>query len=208
MAHDADVATTFPGAADARHWLALLSACDSRRGDHHVTGVLADFHRAWRGMRRAPGFSAIAAGTLALGIAAATTVFALVDGVLLKPIGGVRLDDVFVLSLTDQRNQDRVLREADFRELAGNHPAEVSAMSGTSDWLRTIARIPGRADEVAFQGLSGEAADVLGLRAQLGRWIVPADDRAQGTDDRTSHYAWPRISRLRCRRGGARGGPQ
>jgi predicted permease len=147
-----------------------------------VTDVLSDFRRAWRGIRRAPGFSALAVCTLGLGIAAAATVFALVDGVLHERIGGVRLDDVFVLSLADRRGQAHALREPQFRELAANPPAEVASIIGVTDWMQTVGRIYGRADELAFQGLSGHAADVLGLRAQLGRWIVPDDDRAEETE--------------------------
>jgi putative ABC transport system permease protein len=48
---------------------------------------IATFVRpAWRSLRRAPAFTITAAATLVIGIAAAVAIFALVDGVLLRPL--------------------------------------------------------------------------------------------------------------------------
>jgi len=47
---------------------------------------LPDVRDALRGLKYARGFSLMAIGTLGLGIAAATTVFSLIDAVLLRPL--------------------------------------------------------------------------------------------------------------------------
>ena len=44
-----------------------------------------DFRAAWRSLRRAPAFAAVAALTLALGVAATTAIYSVVDAVLLRP---------------------------------------------------------------------------------------------------------------------------
>ena len=56
------------------------------RGGMKMTGLWNDVRFALRGLFRAPGFTAITIGTLALGIGATTTIFTVVNGVLLKPL--------------------------------------------------------------------------------------------------------------------------
>lgn len=56
-----------------------------RRRDR-LGAMLADMRHALRQFRRAPGFTALAVATLALGIGATTTIFTLVDRVLLRPL--------------------------------------------------------------------------------------------------------------------------
>jgi predicted permease len=64
--------------------------------------IATDFRLAWRRLRKNPLFSAGVIGTLALGLAAATSIYTVVDGVLLKPL--------------PFRDADRLVRvSADFR---------------------------------------------------------------------------------------------
>jgi hypothetical protein len=61
-----------------------------------------DLRLAWRGLARARGFTLAAVLTLAAGIAGATTMFALVEGVLLRPLP-VREQDRLILAWQELR---------------------------------------------------------------------------------------------------------
>src|SRR4029453_5869311 len=60
---------------------------DERQGSL-LSGVRRDIAYAFRQLRRAPGFTTAAAGTLALGIGATSAIFSLVWAVILKPLPG------------------------------------------------------------------------------------------------------------------------
>jgi hypothetical protein len=47
--------------------------------------LMRDWKQAWRQLRRRPGLSIAIVVTLGLGIGAASTVFSLVEGILLRP---------------------------------------------------------------------------------------------------------------------------
>ena len=57
-----------------------------------------ELRHAFRSLRHSPWYSATVIGVSALGIALATTVFAVVDGVLFKPLPYARATEVFGLS--------------------------------------------------------------------------------------------------------------
>src|SRR5262249_37732574 len=62
-----------------------------------------DLRIAWRGLCRAPGFTAAAVIVLALGIAGTTTMYALIEGVLLRPLP-VRAQAWLVLAWQELRS--------------------------------------------------------------------------------------------------------
>ena len=85
----------------SRRWRpSPLSPVSSRRGarpgpirwtpceptEGNMSELLRHLRYGWRSLRRTPGFAAIAIATLALGIGATTTIFTVVNGVLLRPM--------------------------------------------------------------------------------------------------------------------------
>jgi predicted permease len=147
-----------------------------------MTDLRLDVRDAWRACRRAPGFVAVAVLTLALGVAATTTVFTIVYGALLKPVAGMRADGVFFLDQDNARHLGAPMLESEFRALAVDSSAIVELGAVSPIATPTVARVPGRADEVLIQGLSGNAARLFDLHTQVGRWINEDDDHGQGSE--------------------------
>jgi hypothetical protein len=58
---------------------------DAARGSD-MSGLLEDLRTALRSLRHARSFSAFVVASLAVGVGASVTLFALVDGVLLRPL--------------------------------------------------------------------------------------------------------------------------
>lgn len=54
-----------------------------------MTTLLQDFRYGSRMLLKRPGFTAVAVGTLALGIGATSTIFSWIDSTLLNPIPGL-----------------------------------------------------------------------------------------------------------------------
>ncbi|MGH7638633.1 MAG: ABC transporter permease, partial [Gemmatimonadaceae bacterium] len=78
----------------------------ARRQRDRLGALLGDLRFAWRQMRRAPLFSAVAVATLAIGIGLTTGIFGLVDHVLLRPLPFVSPDRLVTLSSVDSLGND------------------------------------------------------------------------------------------------------
>ncbi len=74
-----------------------------------------DLRYAWRQLRRTPGFAAIAVLTLALGIAANTTFFALIDAAVWRPLRAINFNDIYRVSVYPPRVPGQKMTMATWR---------------------------------------------------------------------------------------------
>jgi predicted permease len=150
--------------------------------------AVQDVRHAARGLRRDPAFTSAALLTLALGLAASTVVYSLIEGVLLRPLPypePERLVRVFETSARFPRFPVSPLDFLDFE-------ARASAFGGFGAWTRVDLELSSGATPLRLKALQVSPGyfTVLGGRPALGRLF---EEREQFGDPRVvilSHRLW------------------
>lgn len=131
--------------------------------------LLADFRVAARGLLRSKGFAFAAAITLALGIAATTTIFSVVYGVLLRPLAYHDADRLAVIQgEKDFSTGPRMMNYSgpEFEEFAGATQAFSSIAITASGAFTT--RTDGAVESISGATVSKDFFTVLGTSPQAG----------------------------------------
>ena len=157
-----------------------------------MDSISSDLSHAIRRLTRAPGFTAIAALTLALGIGANTAIFSLVKAVVLRPlpyVGAERLVMVW------NRQQDR----GETTWLSGPETQDYRADTATFEqfaaYTTAAANLTGgiEPERVTLGVVTPNAFDALGVRAEVGRAFSRADSAVTIANDVVlGHGLWTR----------------
>jgi putative ABC transport system permease protein len=154
--------------------------------------LLQDLRYAARVLRRTPALTAVAVLTLALGIAAGTTVFAWIDGLVLHPFRGAANDGQLAVleSVRASGIQDPNVSYADCRDLQES----LQSISGLALDQQAPASVGDgeNAYSAWFELVSGNYFDVLGVKPVLGRTFVREEygDRAKTFTAVISYRLW------------------
>ena len=153
-----------------------------------------DLWHAARGLRRAPGFSAVALATLALGIGATTAIFSVVDAVLIKPLPFRDADRLVVV----WESNAAVSRESTFaapwnlREWQ-RQARTLGAFAAIHDLHVNLAGGPNGAEQLLAERISAGLLPLLGVSPILGRAFSEGEDRpGRASVVMLSHRLWLR----------------
>ena len=149
-----------------------------------VESFLQDLRYAGRLLRAAPGFTAVAVLTLALGIGANTAIFTLVDAVLLTPLPVENPAELVVLDVITARGGKQNLSYPLFERIRDDVDAFSGVFAAQDGFARLDVGGPGagsRSEEARVQLVSGEFFPVLGVRALMGRTLRPEDNKRPAT---------------------------
>jgi predicted permease len=166
-------------------------------GTRLIDELRGDLRYALRMLGKNPGFTAIAVGSLALGIGANTMIFTTVKHVLLDRLAvphpeQLRLvwctesDDVAVKNFWGYFDQERGINVTTsfsypiFQQLRKQNRSLTDLFAFKPLW-RMNATVDGRAESVTAQMVSGNFYSVLGVQPILGRAIGESDDGAPGS---------------------------
>jgi putative ABC transport system permease protein len=151
--------------------------------------VVHAIRMAWRGLRRAPGVSALVVAMLAIGIGSTTAIFSFVSALLVRPVGGVA-DPARIVSLERSGGNGviDIFSFPDYLDLRGH----VSAAMDLAAFRR--AGIDVRAtdsDRVRSVLVSANYFQVLGVDTRLGRTLSAKDEN--GSVAVISDACWRRL---------------
>jgi putative ABC transport system permease protein len=147
--------------------------------------------QAYRALRRAPGVSAAAAVALAIGIAANTIVFSIVDAALLRP---PPFDEPDALVFVGERSPQSASLPAsypDYLDWRGRN----SVFESIAVHDRETFNLTGNGEPAQVNGFNVSASffDVLRAKAAIGRLITADDDRLSAAPVVVlSHASWMR----------------
>ncbi|HEX3646169.1 MAG TPA: ABC transporter permease [Vicinamibacterales bacterium] len=129
--------------------------------------IWRDLRYAARGLRRSPGFTAVAVVVLAAGIGANSAMFTLVDAALLRPLPFTQPDRLVMLWERSPRfahNRVSPLNFLDWSEQQQEF-ASIAAIAGGG---RTLTGSGGEAERIPGQAVTWQFFDVLGIRPTIG----------------------------------------
>lgn len=146
-----------------------------------MTTLFQDIRYGLRKIVKAPGFTLLAMLALALGICANTTIFSFINGLILRPLAGVKEPNRLVAVYTSDYSSGLYGGSSypdylDFRNQA-------DAFEGLAAYEDTVLNLSGDADAERLRGayVTGNYFEVLGVKAALGRTLQPSDDTASGS---------------------------
>lgn len=146
-----------------------------------ITAVVDDVRFAVRTLARRPAFAIIAAGTLGLGIGAATAMFSLVDGILLRPLPYPTPSQlVEVMQSYPEKGLDRWTLSQKGLVMYRDGMRTVDALAGHARQGVTLNQ-NGVAERVIAEVVTGDFFKALGAAPLIGRTIDRNDDQPRTT---------------------------
>ena len=149
-----------------------------------IADLLQDLRYAARMLRKSPGFTIVAALTLALGIGANTAVFAIANTFLLNPLPVKNISELVAVSTTSIKKTGRsgdlqplsFLNLKDLQERSGSF-TRLSGHSSPLSVTMTVNRSPHR---VELELVTANYFETLGIRPFMGRFFLRGEDVVPG----------------------------
>jgi putative ABC transport system permease protein len=193
------------GRRDARRWfwrqtLAALPLArlarpprisPTRTGDGTMLAFASELRLAARRLARAPGFVAVAALTLALGIGATTAILSVVNPVLFESLPYPEAGRIVAIGENDENGGPGTTGFATFADLRRDSRG-LEAVTAMSYWMPVIGG-ESEPERVIGQSVTHEFVRVLGVRPMLGRGFLAEEDAPQRNRAVVlSHGLWTR----------------
>lgn len=158
-----------------------------------MQGVWRDFSYGLRGLRKEPGFTLLAMLTLALGIGASTTIFSVIQNVLLDPFPYTDAEKVVQIQIHNNENARpggrTFFQLPEFLDYQEQSNVFEEVIAGT---MEDVLYTTGEGTELLVGGkVTGNVFRFLGVPAAVGRGITPEDAKPDAPPVFVlAHKAW------------------
>ena len=140
-----------------------------------VERIGQDVRYGLRVLHKNQGFSVVAVLALALGIGASTTVFSVLNSVLLKRFPYENQDRLVVIETTDPSGRTAGVAPANFLDWR-KQAQSFSYLAAKLDWVAYDLTGPEGNEQIIGAPVSAGMFEALGLKSALGRTFLPEDD--------------------------------
>jgi predicted permease len=135
------------------------------RGIGALSQLARDLRHGLRQFRRSPGFTALAVLCLGLAIGVNTSIFGVLNSVLLRPMP-VRQPERLIVVSRGEAALFSFPEYRDFRDRSGT----LSALTASAPWESDL-EVDGDSMFIAAEAVSGNYSTVIGVQTALGRWF-------------------------------------
>jgi len=200
--HRAELGVRLGPVAGMRFWVreyvALVRGRDARTTiggggggmRSYLDGLAQDLRQAARTLLRRPGFAAVAALTLALGIGASTSIFSAIHAVLLRPLPFDEPDRLVVV-IEENRATGELgngVSAANMADLAA--ASQLLSHAAAGDPYSYDLQVEGRAESLRAWWVAEGFVDALGVPPVEGRAFTPEDYTSGEPVVMLSHASW------------------
>ena len=140
-----------------------------------------DLRYAARTLRNSPGFTIIAIITLGLGMAVNTTVFSVINGLILRPLPVLHPEQIAVLAMQQTGTPGfQRFSYPDYQDIR----QQANGFSDIFGYRATLVglTVDGKGDHCVLSRVTSNYFSALGIRAAVGRLILPTEGQTPGAD--------------------------
>jgi macrolide transport system ATP-binding/permease protein len=140
-----------------------------------------DIKYAMRSLRKAPGFAIIAIVTLGLGMAVNTTVFSVINGMLLRSLPVPHPEQITVLALKQQGTDGfQTFSYPDFLDVRAQSASSAEVFGYRTSLVSVL--FDNRGDHCIIARVTGNYFSTFGIQPELGRLILPTEGQTPNSD--------------------------
>lgn len=153
-----------------------------------MTRLAADLRYAVRTLRRSPGFTLVATLTLAIGIGATTTIFSVLNAVVLQPLAYPDPDRLVWVSETTPDGSDFSASEPNYLDFRDRARSFAHLAAATDREVTLLGE--GEPERLAGAAVTANYFSVFGVEPALGRTFLREEDAAGAPVVVLSHRLW------------------